>query len=292
MLKSNTFPPGFSLRALTSDDVPQTGMLTESVGWGRDDANFQRLIEWGQGGCFGITSGEQLVATVTTIQYAQQRAWIGMVIVHPDFQRRGLGQYISQFAVDYLQEQGIREIMLSASDQGQPVYERLGFRRICRMQAWLGETYPQTVNPARRMTPDDLSQIIALDAVAFGVKRSQPLKTYVHAFPTSGWCDGEPGHVAGFVLALAKETGLIWITPWIHQTTEGAARLLKTALNALPAGRPVRVNILDYHTEAQRIAAEAGLACRMQTTRMIYDPGYTLPDVITSEYGAAFPAIG
>jgi ribosomal protein S18 acetylase RimI-like enzyme len=229
---------------------------------------------------------------VTTIQYAQQRAWIGMVIVHPDFQRRGLGQAISEVAVDYLQAHGIREIMLSASDQGRPVYERIGFHKVCTMQIWLGEAQPQAVNPARRVRPDDLPWLIELDAAAFGVARPQPLTGYIHAFPTLGWCDGEPGEVAGFVLAQARDAGLIWITPWIHRAAEGAERLLKTALNALPVGRPVRVNITDYHTEAQRIAAEAGLRCSMETTRMIYDPDHTLSDVITHEYGTAFPAIG
>ncbi len=55
------------------------------------------------------------------------RGYILNVYTQPDYRGRGLARRTVQAAVDWCAEQGIRVVILHASDQGRPIYESLGF---------------------------------------------------------------------------------------------------------------------------------------------------------------------
>ncbi|MCB1202766.1 MAG: GNAT family N-acetyltransferase, partial [Verrucomicrobiae bacterium] len=43
--------------------------------------------------------------TATTTSYASDLAWIGMVLVHPDFRRQGIGTALLERAIRHLREE-------------------------------------------------------------------------------------------------------------------------------------------------------------------------------------------
>jgi ribosomal protein S18 acetylase RimI-like enzyme len=49
------------------------------------------------------------------------------VYVAPAWRRRGVGEALMRAVLDALAARGIRRIVLHASDNGRPLYERLGF---------------------------------------------------------------------------------------------------------------------------------------------------------------------
>ena len=54
-------------------------------------------------------------------------AWLGQIIVHPDFRNKGTGKKISQALVDLSKAKQCGTIYLIATDLGAPIYESIGF---------------------------------------------------------------------------------------------------------------------------------------------------------------------
>jgi GNAT superfamily N-acetyltransferase len=50
--------------------------------------------------------------TATTIGYGTDLAWIGMVLVHPDHRRHGVGRALLAHCIAFLRERRIRSIKL------------------------------------------------------------------------------------------------------------------------------------------------------------------------------------
>jgi len=60
--------------------------------------------------------------------------WVGTL---PEYRRRGLGALVTQAVTNAAFDRGARIVVLQASPQGFPVYERLGYRTITTERIWL-----------------------------------------------------------------------------------------------------------------------------------------------------------
>ena len=54
--------------------------------------------------------------------------WIGNIIVRPEARNRGLGSRVTLDIVNLLRAQGCSTLLLVATELGEPVYQKLGFR--------------------------------------------------------------------------------------------------------------------------------------------------------------------
>src|SRR4026209_418202 len=116
------------LRVLTREDLPFADAVRALAGWNQTIADWERFLAAEPGGCFlaewdGVPAG-----TATTIVYGPAVAWIGMVLVHPDHRRRGIGRALLERCIEHLRERGVRCIKLDATPAGKQVYDGLGFK--------------------------------------------------------------------------------------------------------------------------------------------------------------------
>jgi len=228
----------FPLRRLTLKDAGAASAVGNSVDWDHSPKVWQHFIRWSEQGAYGITdwrSGE-LLATGLSIRYAQQRAWIAMVITHRRYQGLGFARRIMETMIDKLQKREIPEIMLDASSFGRPLYEKLGFRALYDVPYWQTVLPEQRlpdpkVKTIRRATLDDLGKITAFDHVTFGAPREHVLKTFIEEYRV--WVDMRDGEVHGFLGAMIPKRRAASIGGWQHHTPDGAAALLATALRDL-----------------------------------------------------------
>jgi len=71
------------------------------------------------------------------IDPASRRGNILNVYTDPDYRRRGLARQLTQAALDWCRENGIRTIILHASNEGRALYESLGFKATNEMRIQL-----------------------------------------------------------------------------------------------------------------------------------------------------------
>ena len=77
-------------------------------------------------GYFGAYHEGVLVGMVGSTIYSTF-AYVGMMGVHQQFQRHGIGLALMQHLLKWLDEKNIPQVQLDASEAGQPMYEKLGF---------------------------------------------------------------------------------------------------------------------------------------------------------------------
>ena len=88
-----------AIRPFTRDDIAPALQLCRSAGWNQLHADWSRLIEYQPNGCFVAELDGRLVGTVTTTSYGTELAWIGMMLVHPEYRRRGIGTELMNAAM-------------------------------------------------------------------------------------------------------------------------------------------------------------------------------------------------
>src|SRR5689334_13481661 len=93
---------GLEIRRLSQGDIPAAMRLKELAGWNQSDRDWQRLIELEPEGCFAAWVGDHMVATTTTTTYGQALAWVGMVLVAPEYRRLGIATSLMRQALGYL----------------------------------------------------------------------------------------------------------------------------------------------------------------------------------------------
>ena len=214
------------LRRLRLADAPRCHALTQAVGWGTSLADWERVLRWGGRGCFALEQDGHLIATTTTTSYGRDRAWIGMVITHPDHRGRGYARQLMQMALDYLAARGIRHILLDASEMGRPLYEKLGFKVMYGVEVWTGRASSYLGPRARPLRAADLPAVIALDADVFGVARERILRRVVADLPHLAWVDDENGQITGFLLG-TDDPDRITLGPWTARSPWSAEKLLQ-----------------------------------------------------------------
>ncbi len=154
---------------MTLGDIDCAMRLKDQVGWNQTAADIQRLVEYEPDGCFMAEVDGVPIGTVSTTSYGTRLAWIGMMLVLPEYRRRGIAKRLMQTSIDYLQGRGVTCIKLDATPLGQPLYQQLGFHAELGFQRWEREG-----NDVARFLPDGTlsADLLKLDEQAFGADRT------------------------------------------------------------------------------------------------------------------------
>jgi len=163
----------FTIREMTTDDVNLGLRLGEMSGWNQVRVDWERFVNYEPQGCFvGMMNGTP-VSTITTTAYGNELAWIGMMLVHPDYRRQGIASALMKHAIAWLDDRQIQCIKLDATPAGAPVYEKLGFQNEWNFHRYVreseaSETFVKATSGAFDSPP--------IDEAAFGVNRCDWLK--------------------------------------------------------------------------------------------------------------------
>jgi GNAT superfamily N-acetyltransferase len=110
----------------------------ESPGWHeRFAAYFRAKQERGDSQVFFAVSGDRVVGMAAfslmdeyrVAALGQRRGWVNSVFVVPEYRRRGIALALMNAGLDWLRERDCVKVRLRTSDDGQALYERLGFVR-------------------------------------------------------------------------------------------------------------------------------------------------------------------
>jgi GNAT superfamily N-acetyltransferase len=191
--------------------------------------------------------------------------WVGTIFVSPEQRGRGIGAALTRAVVEDLERRGCRTLVLIATEEGRPVYERQGFAVQTRYVRYAAPSGPpagvdQHVRP---FDPADLAAVVELDRAATGEDRSAILRSF--AEPETARIAARPdGSVGGFLVR----------SPWggkalIATDPDDALRLLDWRRQRAAPDRRIEMAVLEDNRAGRDRLAEAGWVERPGGTRMI-----------------------
>ena len=106
---------------MTKLDIPSRMRLKEIAGWNQTAQDWERFLTASPGGCFVAELDGEVCGTATTISYEGRFAWVGMVLVDPEFRGRGLGAKLLARAIEHLDAGKVSTIKLDSTPLGKPL---------------------------------------------------------------------------------------------------------------------------------------------------------------------------
>lgn len=209
--------------------------LGTSRGWAPEAHKWRFLFEVGE--VYGIDAPDGgLAGAVVLTRYGTELAGIGMMLVAERFGRQGLGTRLMNHALD---EAKTASVWLTATNNGRPLYEKLGFRAIGVCSMYLGDfdvAGPMTSRPA---STKDMPAILDLDAEVFGASRADVLTRLPRFAEQIRVVDGPDG-LLGYAAAW-RNVGSTVIGPVVADSTAVAWELITDLMAGITG--PVRLDI-------------------------------------------------
>jgi ribosomal protein S18 acetylase RimI-like enzyme len=263
--------PALRLRTLTRADLPFADSVRAGAGWNQTFADWDRFISLAPDGCFLAEWNGAPAGTATTIAYGADLAWIGMVLVHPEFRRRGIGRALMALCIAHLQGRGVRGIKLDATPEGRTVYESLGFKDEWTLTRWQREPRAnesiEVDRRLRRWNEADTRAIDTIDTAAFGVSRRKLVQALAEESRCALVLESEPGRIAGYGL-LRDGSQSPYLGPVVATSTDIGRRLVDTLL-ARGSGKSIVWDIPDQNVAAVAWARQRGFTVQRPLTRMV-----------------------
>ncbi len=242
--------------------------LSESANWNQNAADWQLMLGAGYG--WGIElQGGTLAASTLVLPYGPF-AWVSMVLVLPEYRRRGFATRLLRAALEELERRRLAAV-LDATPAGRNVYLREGFH-----DAWGFARYRLARTPrplpaprgarVRALAESDWAEVLALDAPAFGASRAPVLRALASRLPEAALVAEEGGRIVGFLLGRdgrsARQLG-----PLVAGHAEVAHGLLARGLEKIPP--PLVVDLPDRESTLRVALEAAGFAAERPFTRMV-----------------------
>ena len=237
------------------EDIDKFLALAASEGWVCDRWEFEFLLAQFPMGCLTASREGVLAGYVTSIRY-DKSGWIGNLIVSKKCRGQGVGSALMERALDSLDKAGAETIWLTASKQGKPIYERLGFMVVDVINRWVGQGIWSVSSEPAASSRDAL---LAIDSAGWGDSRDSIIDAAVRR--------GRIFHAGGSFLVSQPCSDGIQLGPW-GGLYRRASTLLDDAL--LEAGKGVKV-LMDVpirNTEQTALLLGKGFSIRGSTLLM------------------------
>ncbi len=262
------YPVGMNLeiRLLTESDIPFGMQLKSTAGWNQSREDWRRFLALCRDGCFVAECNGVPVGTATTTPYGDRFGWVGMVLVLPEYRRRGIGTVLLKHAIAALEGRGVGCVRLDATPLGKCLYDTMGFRDEYPLQRMEGVAVA-VHGAGALMIAEDLEAVVAFDRDRFGADRSSMVDVLWRQVPelcfvvrTAG------GSISGYVMARPGEHAF-QIGPWVATDPATAEALMGCVLGRL-AGRRVFLDVPLIRPEPAGICARHGFTTQRPFIRM------------------------
>lgn len=232
-------------RPMLESDFPAAYGLSQAVQWRHREEDWQLLHHLGSG--FVAECDSEVIGTALWWSHGDNHASLGMVIVSPNAQGRGIG---SELMNRLLEAIGERNTLLHATPAGQPLYEKLGFEVFSKVHQHQGTVVsrepvaPPRGTRLRAAEAGDAAVLAELASRAAGMSRVRVMNELLDV-AEGAVIEDASGHPVGFGILRSFGQGDI-IGP-IVAPDEAYARALLSHLAAKRTGAFVRIDMSDKH---------------------------------------------
>jgi GNAT superfamily N-acetyltransferase len=247
-----------SLRLLRHSDLNGAMELSRLAGWNQTSDDWEMLLRLEPEGCFAIEFDHRIVATTTLLCYGTNLAWIGMVLTRPEYRRRGFARRLMEAALECASALKLESVKLDATADGQPLYEKLGFKPEQIIERWFRDLRPQDA-AGKSAAPSSVQPSLPMDREAFGAGRGtllQELTNRNRPYTTDdGYCFSRGGTCCNY------------LGPCVTRDPASARVVIEQALQASP-GSSWYWDLLSTNKKALRLAAVLGFVPQRRLERM------------------------
>lgn len=257
------------IRQMRSADIPAAMRLKHAAGWNQTPADWRRLLRLEPEGCFVAETDGIVAGSTTAVRYGSEMAWLGMVLVLPEYRRQGIARALVRHALDWLDLRGTSTCGLDATSMGIQLYEQVGFTSAEPIERWErppeGDLVSDGQASARCVGTLSTAQE-RIDREACSYDRSRLLRdlcadpAVTGVIGQEGFSFGRPGSSAWFV------------GPCVAKNSGAAAALLRASLEE-QQGQRVFWDFLPSNQAARELAAELGFRPVRRLERMMLRGG-------------------
>tara|TARA_Y100001980_G_C14556854_1_gene351429 strand:+ start:42905 stop:43762 length:858 start_codon:yes stop_codon:yes gene_type:complete len=278
------------IRQMHPSDLPTLMQIKNDENWNQTENDWLFLMEQFPQYCLVALDGENVVGSITSTNFKNQVAWIGMMLVSKLYRGKGISKLLMTTMIESLKD--CESIKLDATPAGAHVYTKLGFQdeyEIFRMTHTGERNMDEPENTMVREIDDvALSSIFALDQKVFGTDRSGLLKYLLEQGANVNGCISKNGKVDGYLLT-RPGTNFTQMGPVIAESSDGAIRLVENAMTKIHGSM-----VIDVLADKKGLVGwleEAGFSTQRSFTRM-YLKGNPYPGQTTSHFAIAGPEFG
>jgi GNAT superfamily N-acetyltransferase len=226
------------IRNMSAADIPAADKIIMS-GFGQSESRLEemrRYLEIQPDGYFVAEQAGILLGMVGAVTYGAF-AYIGLMVVWPEFQGRGIGRLLMKRLLGWLDQRGTPSL-LDATEMGYPLYKKMGF-----VETDLSSVYIQdqpvgrqsSASPVYRLQPGDLDELVAFDTPLFGADRRNVLRVMMRDYPGGTLATrDEAGRISSYLIIRDSR-----LSPWMALDPASAERVLQEALDSTLPGHPV-----------------------------------------------------
>ena len=167
----------FILRPMELNDIGSAMKVSTAEGWNQTEKDWKLLVENPGNVCIVAECDNKVIGTTTAINYSNQVAWIGMVLVDKEYRGHGISK--SLLTTIFKKLESCKSVKLDATPAGQQVYKKFDFKDeylIARMTNTSMKNLPADDDADILPEPIQLKhirEIIELDEIIFGANRAQ-----------------------------------------------------------------------------------------------------------------------
>lgn len=246
------------LRKLTIADVVAAMALSTEAGWNQTADDWRMLIELSPQGCLAIEIDGEIASTATLTCYATRLAWVGMVLTRIKHRGQGYAMRLLKESLRVADELGVESVKLDATNLGQPLYEKLGFRAEQPVERWwrAGHEHANTESRPKPVAPNWW----AADQDAFGVDRQALLEQLARR--------NAPFTTDNSYLLMRAGREISYLGPSVCESPLTAGKLMERALQSPSPGGWFWDLIVD-NKPAVSLAQDLGFTPKRHLLRMV-----------------------
>lgn len=259
------------VRRVATRELSSCMDLAESQGWGRAEFNWNILAQIAE--IFGIDNDDgKLVGCVALSRFAvhsapmKQVTTVGMLLVAPTNEGRGLGRTLMEYA---LQHVGDATVRLYATPQGRPLYEKLGFATTGHVLRHCGHYTSNNlfsqrgeIKKVRNVSSKDVTSIARRDSNVFGMDRSTLIAALAQQAERIAVTDDRSAYAIAW-----RDEGTLHIGPLLAPDVSTAIALVDSVAEGM-----VRIDIPSQFAELSQLLRIRGLTPQVRDPLMVLGP--------------------
>jgi len=273
-------------------DIVHAMKLSNAESWNQTEKDWNLLIESPQNVCLVAEYNKKIIGTTTAMNYANQIAWIGMVLVAKESRGQGVSKLLLTNILKKLES--FASIKLDATPAGKQVYQKFDFKdeyQVTRVVtgSMKNLSFEDDTTLTESIRLKDIEEIIALDEHVFGTNRAQLIESLIRQYPHKAWMLKRNNSIAGFALGRAGNK-YHQVGPVFGSTINDIKMLIGKALKGL-INQPVVMDVLSEKEDLMSWLTSIGFTMQRYFIRM-YKKENLFPGIVNKQYLICGPEFG